>query len=929
MSQPSRDGGLALRLLCVAGFLFAICPDARAQEVRITGITFFQADGAGNLNMAGQWNTNYLDPAWDLAAFNWKEPSTINWAADLINAPSNYGVDIALAAGTSRTLGLCFAGGNFPNFFGMNLFFGGAQNPSPGTPGISVVAYTDMDGPGAGDPIAFNPIAPSVGCGGWPFSAFVGGSGSLVYLDAVRGVKVTMTDFAIYSPTAYNFDIVQQQDWAGGSGLQLTAGTDTVPDTFVKFTLVAESTATPPSSLACSRPGDGLTVDLSWVNGGVYSSLKVLRDGAEIASLAVDATSYKDENVPFGRRDYQVLAEFGGFVLGPSCSVADPAHGEVAITAMTFFQTYADGSLNTAGQWNTLYLDPAWDLALFDGPAPPTVPVAWLNDNATYAVDIRLLEGDEKTFGFAVSGVDPENYGLNLFFGGAQSPSPGTPGISVFAYSDTDGPGAGDPPAYNPIPTSVGGGGWPFSAPVAGTGSLVYLDAVQGVKVTMTSFAVYAPTSFNLDVVQKQDWAGGSGLRLTAAKDGYTDTFVQFTLKVESTAKAPSGLVCVRSQDGATADLSWVVEGRYVSLDILRDGAVLASLPVDATSYRDEGVPIGRHEYQVLAGFADLQTGPSCTSLDPTHGEVAITAMTFFGTDGQGSVNPSYRWNTLYLDAAWDIAVFAGAPPPALPVAWLNDLTNYGVDLPLIEGEEKTFTFVVSNVPNGFYGLNIFFEGAQDPTPGKPGISVFASTDLDSTEPHPAFQAIATTTNTMGWSIADVGGSGTLEYVDPVQGVRVMMTDFVVFSTAALNLDLVQPQEPGGRKLTEATDGAADLIGRFTLKVRGPTPQIAGDCNQDGAVDINDIICTIKNLFSGFLLLDRSQAIPPCSGDLGSAGNIAVLDVNGSGGINITDIVYLAHYLFMGGSEPAQGIGCLPLRQPAQFLNCLPNPGCP
>jgi hypothetical protein len=925
MSRSSHGGSRTFRLLCVVGCLFAMCPDAQPQEVRITGITFFQADGAGNLNMAGQWNTIYLDPAWDLAAFNWKEPSTINWATDLLNAPSNYGVDIALAAGTSRTLGLCFAGGNFPNYFGMNLFFGGAQNPSPGTPGISALAYTDVDGPGVGDPPAFSSIAPTVGCGGWPFSAFVGGSGSLVYLDAVKGVKITMTDFAVYSPTAYNVDVVQTQD---PGGRQLTAATDGSNDTFVKFTLVAESTATPPSNLVCSRIGDGLTVDLSWVNGGVYSSLKVLRDGAEIASLPVDATSYKDENVPFGRRDYQVLAEFGGFVLGPSCSVADPAHGEVAITGMTFFQTDRAGSLNTAGQWNTLYLDPAWDIALFEGPAPPAVPVAWINDNATYGVDIRLLEGDVKTFGFAVSGVAPEPYGLNLFFGGAQSPSPGKPGISVFSLSDTDGPGVGDPPAFNAIPTSIFGGGWPFSAPVAGTGSLVYIDAAQGVKVTMTNFAVYAPTAFNLDVVQKQDWAGGSGLRLTAATDGNNDTFVQFTLAVESTAKAPSGLKCVRSPDGATTDLSWVIEGRYVSLDILRDGTAIASLPVDAASYKDEGVSAGRHEYQVLAGFADIQAGPSCTSLDPTHGEVAISAMTFFGTNAQGSVNPAYRWNTLYLDAAWDIAVFAGAPPPATPVAWLNRLTDYSVDLSLIEGEEKTFGFVVSNVPDGTYGLNIFFEGAQNPSPGKPGISVFALTDVDAATPHPAFQAIASTTNTMGWSIADVGGSGTLEYVDPVQGVRVTMTDFVLYSTGALGLDLVQPQEPGGRKLTEATDGAADLIGQFTLKVSSPVPQIAGDCTQDGDIDISDVVCYVGHLFAGFNLLDRTAPSLPCSGNLGSAGNMAVLDVNGSGATDISDIVYLARYLFLGGSAPVQGIDCLPLRNPAQFQGCPVNPGC-
>ena len=154
------------------------------------------------------------------------------------------------------------------------------------------------------------------------------------------------------------------------------------------------------------------------------------------------------------------------------------------------------------------------------------------------------------------------------------------------------------------------------------------------------------------------------------------------------------------------------------------------------------------------------------------------------------------------------------------------------------------------------------------------------------------------------------------------------MTDFVVYATGALGLDLVQPQEPGGRKLTEATDGAPDLIGVFTLEARSPAPQIAGDCSQDGEVDVSDLVCYVENLYAGFLLLDRTANLP-CSGSLAGAGNLAVLDVNGSSAVDISDIVYLAWYVFLGGSEPVQGVSCLPLRSPAQFQGCPVNPGCP
>ena len=75
--------------------------------------------------------------------------------------------------------------------------------------------------------------------------------------------------------------------------------------------------------------------------------------------------------------------------------------------------------------------------------------------------------------------------------------------------------------------------------------------------------------------------------------------------------------------------------------------------------------------------------------------------------------------------------------------------------------------------------------------------------------------------------------------------------------------------------------------------------QVAGDCNQDGNVDIWTSFCGVQLLFVGFDLLDRTPALPPC---LTPAGNLAVLDVNGDDGLNVSDIVrFLAAFLFQGG----------------------------
>ncbi|MGQ9590282.1 MAG: thrombospondin type 3 repeat-containing protein [Planctomycetota bacterium] len=98
--------------------------------------------------------------------------------------------------------------------------------------------------------------------------------------------------------------------------------------------------------------------------------------------------------------------------------------------------------------------------------------------------------------------------------------------------------------------------------------------------------------------------------------------------------------------------------------------------------------------------------------------------------------------------------------------------------------------------------------------------------------------------------------------------------------------------------------------------------QIGADCNQDGRVDISDVLCGIRLLFGGFLLLDRTPQAPPCASD---AGNFAVLNANGDGAVNVSDVIYLANFLFMGGPPPVQGLGCFNLDK--AYL-CPNNPGC-
>ena len=103
---------------------------------------------------------------------------------------------------------------------------------------------------------------------------------------------------------------------------------------------------------------------------------------------------------------------------------------------------------------------------------------------------------------------------------------------------------------------------------------------------------------------------------------------------------------------------------------------------------------------------------------------------------------------------------------------------------------------------------------------------------------------------------------------------------------------------------------SADLLGSPGRHDGVPPPggrQYVGDANQDGHVDIADVVGLLRLLFVG------GRTAPPCETALAGAGNRRLLDVNADAGVNLTDGVYLLEYLFGGGPPPALGADCMPI----------------
>ncbi|HVR75230.1 MAG TPA: metallophosphoesterase [Planctomycetota bacterium] len=101
----------------------------------------------------------------------------------------------------------------------------------------------------------------------------------------------------------------------------------------------------------------------------------------------------------------------------------------------------------------------------------------------------------------------------------------------------------------------------------------------------------------------------------------------------------------------------------------------------------------------------------------------------------------------------------------------------------------------------------------------------------------------------------------------------------------ALSLEIT-PERITGR----AMGVDEELIDRFSITKPAPGPALRfrrGDTNEDGSVDVADVVGALGYLFAGLP--------PPC---------LAASDVNGSRSVELTDSIHLLNHLFIGGPSP-------------------------
>jgi PKD repeat protein len=221
-------------------------------------MTFFRTNADGTCTEDDRWNTLYPDAAWDIGVHEgpilldqseYDPADTAFW----LNDRTNMSVNIQIRSGETRVFGGYVprgdAGSTAGLFYGTNFFIDGSEaNPGNGTARISVYSETNGNPPG-GDKLPFS-VDASGNTMGWPIAG-TAGSGTLVYQDDAKGIRITLTDYAVYQPTAANLDMGIRQN-AGGDPMYISIQ-DGILDMCFEFTLKAERmprayfTATPDS----------------------------------------------------------------------------------------------------------------------------------------------------------------------------------------------------------------------------------------------------------------------------------------------------------------------------------------------------------------------------------------------------------------------------------------------------------------------------------------------------------------------------------------------------------------------------------------------------------------------------------------------------------------------------------------------------------
>ncbi|MBI4583436.1 MAG: hypothetical protein HY717_05370 [Planctomycetes bacterium] len=130
-----------------------------------------------------------------------------------------------------------------------------------------------------------------------------------------------------------------------------------------------------------------------------------------------------------------------------------------------------------------------------------------------------------------------------------------------------------------------------------------------------------------------------------------------------------------------------------------------------------------------------------------------------------------------------------------------------------------------------------------------------------------------------------------LQWIDGLQGLGQPVKNGITSGGKTVDVN----SDPALGKLT---------LGECTLTLKvAEAKQKPGDMSQDGKLDLDDAVQLLEYMF-------RGEHTLPCAGDIYSAANRALLDANGDGEVDVSDVAYNLRTQFLAGPPHVGGVAC-------------------
>ena len=419
---------------------------------------------------------------------------------------------------------------------------------------------------------------------------------------------------------------------------------------------------------------------------------------------------------------------------------------------------------------------------------------------------------------------------------------------------------------------------------------------------------------------------------------GTYSTFVGTgSLTIQSLTCPPmTGLSVATDCNTGDATLSWDANA-YDSIDLMRDGALIASVPGSDTSYADLGLADGSYTYEVLGICAGNFGGAETVVANvATYGGESDVIFGVEGVDQIDSVaalqaaldaNGITHVTTTLGPAEWG-CFGSGTITRAwmMTGTWPNDYRITDADGAALATavENGTSVYMEAGDHWGFVHLITAYDNYDGVDQGVPPV------DGDD-----SFLSMNGADSGFGLDTSDLSGtaynqaSAGIDYTDqinPLAGAAgpnasQIWTDAVQAYGAGV---FYATDAPNGNTISQSWEFGGfggdqnDLAARYIAALGGGSPPGTGfqrgDCNGDGSFNIADLIFLLAALFSG-----------GPGGDCGDAN-----DVNDDGNINIADAISGLAALFSGGPTPPDpSPGACGTDPTDDALDCASYTACP